>query len=124
VLICDEITSALDVSVQAAVLELLIDLRAQSGVALLFITHDLGVVSVIADEVMVLERGVVCEAGATGQILDGPTHPYTKTLLASAPSLTASVDAWNSRDGVPAQRAEAERALSVAERPGDIDRDN
>jgi peptide/nickel transport system ATP-binding protein len=98
VLVCDEVTSALDVSVQAAVLDLLMDLREQAGVALLFITHDLGVVSVIADEVMVLERGAVCEVGATGEILSGATHPYTQTLLASAPSLTTALDAWSRLD--------------------------
>ena len=86
-IICDEITSALDVSVQAAVLELLEELRGELGLAMLFITHDLGVVSSIADRVVVLHRGSVCEVGAVRALLDTPTHAYTRELLAAAPSL-------------------------------------
>ncbi|GGK36226.1 ABC transporter ATP-binding protein [Nocardia camponoti] len=86
VLICDEITSALDVSVQAAVLDLLARLRAD-GVALLFITHDLGVVRAVADRVVVLRDGHVVEAGATNAVLDSPTHEYTRALVADSPSL-------------------------------------
>jgi peptide/nickel transport system ATP-binding protein len=86
-LVCDEITSALDVSVQAAVLELLAELRSQLGVALLFISHDLGVVASVADTVLVLERGVVCERGRVADVLERPQHPYTQALLAAAPRL-------------------------------------
>ena len=89
ILICDEITSALDVSVQAAVLSLLADLRAQLGLAILFITHDLGVVATIADEVVVLERGYVREVGPVDEILRQPKDPYTRKLLASAPSIAS-----------------------------------
>ena len=84
-LICDEITSALDVSVQAAILELLADLRAELDVALLLISHDLGVVASIADRVLVLERGVVCEEGAVAKLLTSPGHPYTRRLVEAAP---------------------------------------
>ncbi|HWI74873.1 MAG TPA: ABC transporter ATP-binding protein [Baekduia sp.] len=87
-LICDEITSALDVSVQAAVLSLLGDLREELGLAILFITHDLGVVATIADEVVVLERGQVRESGPVVELLHQPKDPYTQKLMASAPSLT------------------------------------
>jgi peptide/nickel transport system ATP-binding protein len=87
VLVCDEITSALDVSVQAAVLELLSDLRRDLGLAMVFITHDLGVVASIADRVVVLEKGSVREEGPVGRILSEPQHPYTRTLVESAPSL-------------------------------------
>jgi peptide/nickel transport system ATP-binding protein len=86
-IICDEITSALDVSVQAAVLELLEELRTDLGLAMLFITHDLGVVSSIADRVIVLHGGAMCELGPVRQVLDHPTHAYTQTLLAAAMSL-------------------------------------
>jgi peptide/nickel transport system ATP-binding protein len=85
--ICDEITSALDVSVQAAVLKLLGQLRDELGLALLFITHDLGVVSAVADQLLVLERGSIVETGATLSVLREPQNHYTQRLLASAPSL-------------------------------------
>jgi len=87
VIICDEITSALDVSVQAAILTLLRSLREELGVSLLFITHDLGVVANIASEVLVIERGVVCETGSARAVLDHPQAAYTKMLMQAAPSL-------------------------------------
>jgi peptide/nickel transport system ATP-binding protein len=90
VVICDEITSALDVSVQAAILTLLRGLREELGVSLLFITHDLGVVANLASEVLVLQRGVVCETGSARQVLDAPTATYTQDLMKAAPSLNAA----------------------------------
>jgi peptide/nickel transport system ATP-binding protein len=87
VLVCDEVTSALDVSVQAAVLDLLDDLRRRLGLAILFITHDLGVVAAIADDVIVLERGEVRERGPAGRVLADPVDTYTKALIAAAPRL-------------------------------------
>jgi peptide/nickel transport system ATP-binding protein len=89
IVLCDEITSALDVSVQAAVIALLGDLRRDLGLSLLFITHDLGVVAAVADEVLVLERGAVCETGPPAAVLREPAHPYTRRLLAAAPSISA-----------------------------------
>ena len=86
-IVCDEITSALDVSVQAAVLELLAELRAELRLALLFITHDLGVVASVADRVLVLENGVVCEDGPVSSLLRSPEHEYTRRLVAAAPRL-------------------------------------
>ena len=88
VLVCDEITSALDVSVQAAVLEVLTALREDLGVAMLFITHDLGVVSAVADRVLVLERGGICESGPAERVLRAPEHPYTRKLVDAAPTLS------------------------------------
>ncbi len=86
-LVCDEITSALDVSVQAAVLELLAELRTELHLSLLFITHDLGVVAAIADYVLVLDGGVVCERGAVADVIERPQNDYTRRLVASAPRL-------------------------------------
>ncbi|MDM0041308.1 dipeptide/oligopeptide/nickel ABC transporter ATP-binding protein [Variovorax sp. J22G21] len=82
-LICDEAVSALDVSVQAQILNLLVDLQRERGLALLFITHDLSVVSYIADRVAVMYRGEVLEAGDVHQIIDQPAHAYTRRLLAA-----------------------------------------
>ena len=87
VLVCDEITSALDVSVQAAILELLAELRDELGLSMLMITHDLGVVAVAADRVAVLERGTIKETGSVERVLHSPEDPYTARLVASAPTL-------------------------------------
>jgi peptide/nickel transport system ATP-binding protein len=86
-LICDEVTSALDVSVQAAVLELLQELQRELRLSMLFITHNLGVVACIADSVLVMDRGSLCEIGPVAQILTMPNHAYTRRLLSAAPSL-------------------------------------
>jgi peptide/nickel transport system ATP-binding protein len=85
--VCDEITSALDVSVQAAVLELLAELRAELRLALLFITHDLGVVASVGDRVLVLEDGLICDDGPVPALLRNPEHEYTRRLVESAPRL-------------------------------------
>jgi peptide/nickel transport system ATP-binding protein len=87
VLVCDEVTSALDVSVQAAVVDLLAELQSTLGLGLLFITHDLGVVASIANRVIVLSHGEVCESGPVERVLTSPEHPYTALLLDAAPSL-------------------------------------
>jgi peptide/nickel transport system ATP-binding protein len=90
VLVCDEVTSALDVSVQAAVLDLLADVRSELGIAMLFITHDLGVVNALADRTLVLSKGRIIEAGPTDTVLRHPEQTYTRQLLAAAmPSTTA-----------------------------------
>ena len=95
VVVCDEITSALDVSVQAVVLELLRELRDDFGLSVVFISHDLGVVATIAEIVLVLENGTVCEQGPTGEVLGSPQHPYTQRLLQAAPSLSGAIEAWD-----------------------------
>ena len=86
-LICDEVTSALDVSVQAAVLELLQELRRDLQLSMLFITHNLGVVACIADAVLVMNQGRLCEAGPIDRVLSSPADDYTRRLLDAAPSL-------------------------------------
>ena len=80
-LIADEPTTALDVTIQAQILDLLKDLKDREGMSLLFITHDLGIVRKIADKVCVMKDGEVVEAGPTAEIFDNPTHDYTRTLL-------------------------------------------
>jgi peptide/nickel transport system ATP-binding protein len=87
-LVCDEITSALDVSVQGAVLDLLADLQAHLGLALLVISHDLGVVASVADRVIVLHAGQIREQAPTRQLLRTPQDEYTKMLLETAPRLS------------------------------------
>jgi len=85
-LIADEPTTALDVTIQAQVLELMNKLQEEKGTSILFITHDLGVVAQIADEVVVMYRGHIVEKASAKELFKGPKHPYTKALLNSIPS--------------------------------------
>jgi peptide/nickel transport system ATP-binding protein len=85
VILCDEVTSALDVSVQATILDLLLAMLERRRTAIVFVTHDLGVLRSIADEVVVMERGAVQEAGPAEEVLLRPRRPYTKELLAAVP---------------------------------------
>jgi ABC-type oligopeptide transport system ATPase subunit len=86
-LICDEPVSALDVSVQAQIINLLKDLQAQFGLTYLFIAHDLAVVQHMSDEIIVMNRGRVVEQGTAAQVCEDPQHDYTKKLLAAVPTL-------------------------------------
>ncbi len=87
VMVCDEITSALDVSVQAAIIDLLRELRTSMGLSLLFITHNLALIRTIADRVAVMTEGKIVELGPTAQVLERPSAPYTQQLLANTPSI-------------------------------------
>ena len=84
-LIADEPTTALDVTVQAQILKLLNELKTRMNMAMLFITHDFGVVADIADDVIVMFRGEIVETGSRKDVLNNPQHPYTKALLACVP---------------------------------------
>ncbi len=85
VLVLDEAVSALDVSVQAQVLNLITDIRRDTGIGIVFISHDLAVVRYVCDDSLVMHRGSVVERGATRQLLDAPAHPYTRLLLSAVP---------------------------------------
>jgi len=102
-LIADEPTTALDVTVQAEVLALLEELQEETGMGVLIITHDLGVVAEIADRVVVMEKGVLVEAGTVREVYKNPQHPYTKKLIAAAPG----------KGEMHAPAARAEPVLSV-----------
>ena len=84
-LVADEPTTALDVTIQAQILELLAELREKRGTAVLLITHDLGVVAEVADQVVVMYAGQVAETGSAREVFGSPKHPYTEGLLASIP---------------------------------------
>ncbi|MFE3072997.1 ABC transporter ATP-binding protein [Streptomyces sp. NPDC059247] len=107
VLVLDEAVAALDVSVQAQILNLLADIREQTPIGYLFITHDLGVVRCVTDKLLVMHRGRVVEAGATAEVLAAPRHPYTRLLLDSVPR-----PGWN-----PDRIAEARQRLMTAPVP-------
>jgi peptide/nickel transport system ATP-binding protein len=89
-LICDEVTSALDVSVQAAIVELLQQLREEGRLSMLFVTHNLALVRTLADRVAVLRDGRLVEVDVTDAVLDRPQDPYTRELLADTPRLVAA----------------------------------
>src|SRR5699024_4753399 len=86
-LIADEPTTALDVTVQAQILELLREIQDESNMAILLITHDLGVVAEMADRVVVMYAGQVVETASTVELFENPQHPYTKSLLQSIPRM-------------------------------------
>ncbi|MCL8213314.1 Vitamin B12 import ATP-binding protein BtuD [Mesoplasma sp. JKS002660] len=101
ILICDEPTTALDVTIQAQILNLIKDLKKEYGFTVLFITHDLGVVANIADRVAVVYAGQIIEYGLTKEIFEEPKHPYTWALLSSLPQLGKAGEDLFAIDGTP-----------------------
>ncbi|MBK0392310.1 oligopeptide/dipeptide ABC transporter ATP-binding protein [Ramlibacter algicola] len=115
-LIADEPTTALDVTVQAQTMTLLRDLQRESGTAIILITHDLGVVAGLCDEVMVLYGGRVMEQGSAEQIFYKPTHPYTVGLLGAAPRLEHEGDRLLAIPGMPPSMARLPAGCPFSER--------
>ncbi|QQR38362.1 ABC transporter ATP-binding protein [Devosia rhizoryzae] len=102
-LIADEPTTALDVTVQAQIMALLAELRAETGMAMIFITHDIGLVAGIADRIMVMQNGVAVEQDLADRVLDHPQHDYTKHLLRAVPHFTAGKSVRAAEEGKPAR---------------------
>ena len=100
-LIADEPTTALDVTIQAQYLSLLKEIQRETGVAMLFITHDLGVVARMCDRVAVMYAGRIVEQGGVAEIFDNPSHPYTQALLGSIPRMDARSDRLTAIEGQP-----------------------
>lgn len=108
ILIADEPTTALDVTTQAQILDLIRDIQARKGMSVMFITHDFGVVAEIADRVIVMEKGVVVEQATAHEVFNAPRHPYTKRLIAAVPVLKEADD-----DRPAEQNGTDEAVLSV-----------
>ena len=110
-LIADEPTTALDVTVQAQILELLADLRKRFGLAMLFISHDLAVVSQVADRVAVMRHGLLLEAASRTVLFREPLHPYTRSLLGSVPTMQTELDRPLAQIGADGEEQAEEPAL-------------
>ena len=127
ILIADEPTTALDVTIQAQILDLMKDLQEELGMAIIMITHDLGVVAQLCDEVIVMYAGSICEQGTADEIFYNPCHEYTKGLLRSIPTTESSgrlqpitgtpIDLLNMPKGCPfAPRCDAAMKICIHER--------
>ena len=129
ILIADEPTTALDVTIQAQILDLMKDLQRQLGMAIIMITHDLGVVAQMCDEVVVMYAGSICEQGTADEIFYNPCHEYTKGLMRSIPTVENNgqrlqpitgtpIDLLNMPKGCPfAPRCEAAMKICLTQRP-------
>ncbi len=113
-LIADEPTTALDVTVQAEILDLMRDLRHRVDAAILLITHDMGVVADLADDIVVMRKGEIVERGTTQEVFANPQHPYTQQLLAAVPRLGAGLDGEQRIDTTAALRGDTS-AIRIAE---------
>ena len=129
ILIADEPTTALDVTIQAQILELMKSLQEELGMAIIMITHDLGVVAQLCDEVIVMYAGSICEQGTADEIFYNPKHEYTKGLLRSIPTAHTAgtrlkpitgtpIDLLNMPAGCPfAPRCDAAMKVCIRQRP-------
>lgn len=116
VLIADEPTTSLDATIQAQYLRLLKDLQAETGVAIIFITHDFGIVAKMCDRVAVMYAGKIVEQGHVRQIFNSPAHPYTEALINSVPKMEVSVDRLYSIPGQPPPLWDLKKECTFADR--------
>lgn len=133
ILIADEPTTALDVTIQAQILDLMKDLQNKLGMAIIMITHDLGVVAQMCDEVIVMYAGSICEQGSADEIFYNPQHEYTKGLMRSLPSANTAgtqlkpitgtpIDLLNMPKGCPfAPRCDAAMKICIDEKPQNVE---
>ncbi len=133
ILIADEPTTALDVTIQAQILDLMKDLQNELGMAIIMITHDLGVVAQMCDEVIVMYAGSICEQGSADEIFYNPQHEYTKGLMRSLPSANTAgtqlkpitgtpIDLLNMPKGCPfAPRCDAAMKICIDEKPQNVE---
>ena len=133
ILIADEPTTALDVTIQAQILELMQDLQKKLGMAIIMITHDLGVIASMCDEIIVMYAGGVCERGTADEIFYNPCHEYTRGLLRSIPTFEnknekltpisgSPIDLLNMPKGCPfASRCDRAMKICLEERPEEIE---
>jgi oligopeptide/dipeptide ABC transporter ATP-binding protein len=115
-LIADEPTTSLDLTIQAQYLQLLEELQQKHGLAMIFITHNLGIVSKICDRVAVMYAGRIVEAGPVRQIFTSPAHPYTRALLESIPRLGARMNRLTAIEGQPPDLARLPPGCAFAPR--------
>ena len=116
VLIADEPTTALDVTIQLQYLKLLKELQESSGMAMLFITHDFGVVAKICDRVAVMYAGRIVEMGPVREIFDNPAHPYTQALIGSVPKMVSTSERLSTIEGQPPSLSDLPNGCRFAER--------
>ena len=116
VLIADEPTTALDVTIQLQYLKLLKELQESSGMAMLFITHDFGVVAKICDRVAVMYAGRIVEMGPVREIFDNPAHPYTQALIGSVPKMVSTSERLSTIEGQPPSLSDLPDGCRFAER--------
>lgn len=115
-LLADEPTTALDVTIQAQVLDMIVKLKNEMNMAMIMITHDLGVVAEVCDYVAVIYAGEVVEYGTLGEIYHNPSHPYTQGLFGALPDLHSEVERLHSIEGMPPDPSDLPRGCSFAPR--------